>query len=214
MGNVHQLRAPDWRAFDRAEPIVEAAEPAGLRGPARGQVGAPSVFGASPASADPLADGVTVDAAVKWFNAEKGYGFVELTGGRGDAFLHLKTLRQVGRESLPSGAKLRAVVRGGARGAQVVRIIEVDMTSAVERPERSRRPTPDPSTAFSLTGKVKWFDVARGFGFVASDDFGKDVFVHSSTLGHSGVAGLFEGQAVSMRVVETAKGREAIAIIV
>ena len=44
--------------------------------------------------------------------------------------------------------------------------------------------------------------------------FCKDVFVHSSTLGASGVAGIFEGQAVSMRVVETPKGREAIAIIV
>jgi CspA family cold shock protein len=40
------------------------------------------------------------------------------------------------------------------------------------------------------------------------------VFVHSSTLAACGVAGLFDGQAVSMRVVETPKGREAIAIAV
>ena len=154
-----------------------------------------------------------VTATVKWFNAEKGYGFVELTSGRGDAFVHLKTLRQIGRETLPSGAKLRAVVRSGSRGAQVVRVIEVDTTSAVERPERPpRRSTPDASTAVDLTGKVKWFDGSRGFGFVASDDFGKDVFVHSSILGAAGVASLAEGQAVAMRVVETPKGREAIAI--
>ncbi len=50
--------------------------------------------------------------------------------------------------------------------------------------------------------------------FIASDDFGRDVFVHSTTLGASGVRSLFEGQAVSMRVVETPKGREAIAIVV
>jgi cold shock protein len=212
MGSVYQLRAP---AFDEARPIAEAAEPLSSRGPGRGQEGAPPGLGASAASADPLAGGMTVEAAVKWFSAEKGYGFVELTGARGDAFLHLKTLRQIGRESLPSGAKIRAVVRAGSRGAQVVRVIEIDTTTAVERPQRpSRRPTPDPSAAFDLTGKVKWFDPARGFGFVASDDFGKDVFVHSSTLGAFGVAGLIEGQAVSMRVVETPKGREAIAIIV
>ncbi|MGH6799529.1 MAG: cold-shock protein [Roseiarcus sp.] len=211
MGNVHQLRAPGRDAFDDAEPIVEAAEPSGSRGPARGQEGAPG-FDAFSASADPLASGLTVEAAVKWFNAEKGYGFVELTGGQGDAFLHLKTLRESGRQTLPSGAKIRVVVRAGSRGAQVVQVIEVDTTSAIERP--SRRPSPDPSSAFDLTGKVKWFDDARGFGFVASDDYGKDVFVHSSTLGASGVAGLFDGQAVSMRVVETPKGREAIAIVV
>lgn len=213
MGNVHQLRTPGRRAFDEDEPFTEAAEPSGLHSLARGQEDATSVFGGSAAGADPLASGLTVEATVKWFNAEKGYGFVELTSGRGDAFVHLKTLRQIGRETLPSGAKLRAVVRSGSRGAQVVRVIEVDTTSAVERPERPpRRSTPDASTAVDLTGKVKWFDGSRGFGFVASDDFGKDVFVHSSILGAAGVASLAEGQAVAMRVVETPKGREAIAI--
>ena len=213
MGNVHQLRTPGRRAFDEDGPVSEAAEPSGLHRLARGQEDATSVFGGSPAGADPLASGLTVEVTVKWFNAEKGYGFVELTSGRGDAFVHLKTLRQIGRETLPSGAKLRAVVRSGSRGAQVVRVIEVDTTSAVERPERSpRRSTPDASTAVDLTGKVKWFDGSRGFGFVASDDFGKDVFVHSSILGAAGVSSLAEGQPVAMRVVETPKGREAIAI--
>jgi CspA family cold shock protein len=213
MGNVHQLRTPGRRAFEDGEAFAEAAQPSGSRGLARGQEDATSVFGAPAAGADPLASGLTVEATVKWFNAEKGYGFVELTAGRGDAFVHLKTLRQIGRETLPSGAKLRAVVRSGSRGAQVVRVIEVDSTSAIERPERPpRRPIPDASTAIDLTGKVKWFDGSRGFGFVASDDSGKDVFVHSSILGAAGVSGLAEGQAISMRVVETPKGREAIAI--
>jgi CspA family cold shock protein len=155
---------------------------------------------------------VTVDAAVKWFNATKGYGFVELSDGRGDAFLHLKTLRETGRQTLPSGAKIRVVARAGSRGAEVVRVVEVDTRCAVERP--SRRSTVDPSAAFDLTGKVKWFDDARGFGFIASDDFGRDVFIHSTTLGAAGVRGLFVGQAVSMRVVETPKGREAIEIVI
>jgi len=157
-----------------------------------------------------FADGLTVDAAVKWFNATKGYGFVELSAGGGDAFLHLKVLRETGRQSLPSGAKVRVVIRSGSRGAEVTRIVDVDANSALER--SPRRSTVDLSAAFELTGKVKWFDCARGFGFVASDDFGRDVFVHSTTLGASGVGGLFDGQSVSMRVIETPKGREAIAI--
>jgi cold shock protein len=170
------------------------------------------IVGASAATADPLADGLTVEVVVKWFNAEKGYGFVELGGG-GDAFLHLKTLRLAGRETLPSGVRLRAVIGSGPRGAQVLRVVEVDASSVVERPERlPRRPTQDPSTALDLTGKVKWFDGIRGFGFVSGDDFGKDVFIHVTTLGAAGVARLSEGQAVTMRVIETPKGREAIAI--
>jgi cold shock protein len=210
MGNVHQLRTSGRRAFEDGEAFIEAAQ-SGAHSLAGGQ-DAISVFGAPAATADSLASGLTVEATVKWFNAEKGYGFVELTGGRGDAFVHLKTLRQIGRETLPSGAKVRAIVRSGSRGAQVVRVVEVDATSAIERPERPRRPTPDASTAIDLTGKVKWFDGARGFGFVASDDFGRDVFVHSSILGAAGLSSLAEGQPISMRVVETPKGREAIAV--
>ena len=197
VGHVQELEV-GRRAFEHAEQI--------------GQSVASTRFDEVLPKSDSVADGVTVDAAVKWFNATKGYGFVELSDGRGDAFLHLKTLRETGRQTLPSGAKIRVVARAGSRGAEVVRVVEVDTRSAVER--SSRRSTVDPSAAFDLTGKVKWFDDARGFGFIASDDFGRDVFVHSTTLGAAGVRGLVEGQAVSMRVVETPKGREAIEIVI
>ncbi len=71
---------------------------------------------------------------------------------------------------------------------------------------------PDPASAVELGGKVKWFDDTKGFGFVASDDGGKDVFVHISILAPAGISRLAEGQHVNMRVVDTPKGREAIAI--
>jgi CspA family cold shock protein len=160
-----------------------------------------------------------VDAVVKWFKADKGYGFVELAGGQGDAFLHANALHAAGHDTVPSGAKLRVQVGAGAKGAQVTRVLEVDATGVVERPQRSssdglrpRRVAPDPSTAVSVTGKVKWFDDAKGFGFVASEDGGKDVFVHISILGPAGISHLAEGQQVTMRVVDTPKGREAISL--
>jgi CspA family cold shock protein len=178
--------------------------------------------------ATPVATGPTVDAVVKWFKADKGYGFVELAGGQGDAFLHANALHASGHESVPSGAKLKVIVGAGAKGAQVTRVMEVDTTGVVERPARAfegggapggdrggprpRRVAPDPATAVSVSGRVKWFDDAKGFGFVASDDGGKDVFVHISVLGPSGISHLAEGQPVNMRVVDTPKGREAISL--
>ena len=76
------------------------------------------------------------------------------------------------------------------------------------------RPQPDLASSTELTGKVKWFDEVRGFGFVAGDDFGRDVFVHCSIFNRTRVGRLVGGQSVTMRVVETPKGREAVEIFV
>jgi CspA family cold shock protein len=163
--------------------------------------------------------GPSVDAVVKWFKADKGFGFVELSNGAGDAFLHIGAIQSAGYETVPPGAKLKVLVGNGAKGAQVTRVLEVDTTGAVERaPPRSfdgprpPRRAPDPSTAIQVSGKVKWFDDTKGFGFVSSNDGGKDIFVHISILGPAGLSHLAEGQGVSMRVVDTPKGREALSI--
>jgi CspA family cold shock protein len=56
---------------------------------------------------------------------------------------------------------------------------------------------------------VKWFNTEKGFGFIARDDGGKDVFVHISALERSGLTGLGEGQRVVAEIVEGRKGQEA-----
>jgi CspA family cold shock protein len=224
MSKGKDFRAPRKRGFDDDGPMpYESSRPR----PQRGYGGGPeAAFGSAPlggASAAPVnSSAPAVDAVVKWFKADKGYGFVELAGGQGDAFLHANALHAAGHDSVPAGAKLRVQVGAGAKGAQVTRVLEVDAAGIVERPARPtssfgdaprpRRVTPDPSTAVAVSGKVKWFDDAKGFGFVASEDGGKDVFVHISILGPAGVTHLAEGQHVNMRVVDTPKGREAISL--
>ena len=59
------------------------------------------------------------------------------------------------------------------------------------------------------TGTVKWFNTEKGFGFIARDNGGKDVFVHISALERSGLTGLGEGQRVVVEIVEGRKGLEA-----
>lgn len=60
------------------------------------------------------------------------------------------------------------------------------------------------------TGKVKWYDVEKGFGFLTSDD-GADVFVHSTVL-PAGVPSLRPGQRVEFGVVEGRRGTQALQV--
>lgn len=59
------------------------------------------------------------------------------------------------------------------------------------------------------TGTVKWFNDAKGFGFITPDDGGKDLFVHFSEIQGSGYRTLDEGQRVSYTAAEGPKGPQA-----
>lgn len=219
MSKGRDFRGPRKRGFDDDAPFgYDAPRPSR---PPRSQFGG----GGFPDAPPPMMNEPAVDAIVKWFKPDKGFGFVELANGTGDAFLHIGAVQAAGYDSLPPGAKLQVQVTSSVKGQQVARILEVDLAGAAERappPPRSggggfdsprpRRQAPDPSTAVPVSGKVKWFDETKGFGFVQSNDGGKDVFVHISILGPSGVNRLAEGQPVTMQVVDTAKGREALSI--
>ncbi|MDB5507927.1 MAG: DNA-binding protein [Hyphomicrobiales bacterium] len=217
MSKGKDFRGPRKRGFDDDGPMSYDSRPSR---PSRPAFGSGPSFGGGPApEMGGAPTGTPVDATVKWFKGDKGFGFVELGNGTGDAFLHIGALQSAGYETVPPGAKLKVLVGSGMKGAQVTRVLEVDTSTASEvRPARTfdsprpQRRMPDVSTATEISGTVKWFDDAKGFGFVASNDGGKDVFVHISILRPSGIAHLPEGQAVSMKVVETPKGREAVSI--
>lgn len=63
-----------------------------------------------------------------------------------------------------------------------------------------------------MTGKVKWFNAEKGYGFIAGDD-GKEVFVHYSAISQDGYKSLDDGQAVQYDVVEGSKGPQATNVV-
>lgn len=63
--------------------------------------------------------------------------------------------------------------------------------------------------AFMATGTVKWFNDAKGFGFITPDDGGEDLFAHFSAIQMNGFKTLKEGQKVSFEVTQGPKGKQA-----
>ena len=60
------------------------------------------------------------------------------------------------------------------------------------------------------TGQVKFFNTTKGFGFIAPEDGGKDVFVHATAVQAAGLRGLDEGQRVSFEIGADQKGPKAV----
>ena len=60
------------------------------------------------------------------------------------------------------------------------------------------------------TGKVKWFNESKGYGFIEQDDGSGDVFVHFSAIQEEGFKTLREGQRVEFEIRETPKGLQAV----
>lgn len=65
------------------------------------------------------------------------------------------------------------------------------------------------ATGQSVRGTVKWFNDAKGYGFITRDDGQKDVFVHFSAIGGSGFKSLAEGDTVEFEVTNGDKGPQA-----
>jgi cold shock protein len=178
-------------------------------------------FGGAPRFTPPRFEtpsGPPVSAVVKWFKPERGFGFVELSDGSGDAFLHASVLERNGITAVQAGETLEIRVAPGQKGPQVTEVLNVDSSTAVQAaPRRSAYPAasrgaPPSEETVEEAGTVKWFNAQKGFGFIVRDEGGKDAFVHASVLERSGVATLNEGQRVMIDIAEGRKGPEAVRV--
>jgi CspA family cold shock protein len=179
----------------------------------------PINFGYPPRDSSPRFEaaptGPPVSATVKWYNSEKGFGFVQLPSG-GDAFLHVSVVERSGNSTVPPGATLEVRVGQGQKGQQITEVLSVDASTALQEPARRPRPErpyqPADQVAVEEIGTVKFYAADKGFGFIVRDRGGKDIFVHASALNRAGISDLAEGQRVAVDMVEGGKGPEAVSI--
>ncbi|WP_345167962.1 cold-shock protein [Sphingomonas daechungensis] len=143
---------------------------------------------------------------VKFFNPQKGFGFIVRDDGGEDVFVHISAVEQAGLTDLADGQPLEftLVDRGGRISATNLRIDGEPM--AVERAERAPQRQ---LTGEKATGTVKFFNAMKGFGFIQRDDGQPDAFVHISAVERAGMPTLNEGDKLEFEIEVDRRGKYA-----
>ena len=173
---------------------------------------------------------------VKFFNGQKGFGFVVRDDGGEDVFVHISAVEQAGLTGLAEGQPLgfTLVDRGGRISATDLKIEGEPMPVTDRGPPRDRDAAPRGGgfdrpqgggfgggggdrggapqrqlTGEKATGTVKFFNAMKGFGFIQRDDGQPDAFVHISAVERAGMAGLNEGDRLQFELEVDRRGKYA-----
>ena len=165
---------------------------------------------------------------VKFFNAQKGFGFVVRDDGGEDVFVHISAVEQAGLTGLAEGQPLgfTLVDRGGRISATDLKIDGEPMPVQERAPREPREggfgdrgPRPGGAGGFGApqrqltgekaTGTVKFFNAMKGFGFIQRDDGQPDAFVHISAVERAGMSSLNEGDRLSFELEVDRRGKYA-----
>jgi cold shock protein len=213
----YQAPSPFQSDFGGGRPSGGPGGGGGFRGPPRER--APAM----PAQVIGSGKGI-----VKFFNGQKGFGFIQCDDRPEDVFVHISAVEQAGLAGLAEGQPLEftLVDRGGKVSASDL-VIDGDPipvpaeSAAAPRPERSGgggfsregnqsggAPRPQGGGAGEhANGTVKFFNDMKGFGFVQRDDGGEDVFVHISALERSGLGVVTQGDRLGFDIEVDRRGK-------
>ncbi|MBN9789022.1 cold-shock protein [Pseudonocardia sp. TMWB2A] len=164
------------------------------------------------------------NGVVKFFNGQKGFGFIQRDEGGEDVFVHISAVEQAGLTGLAEGQQLAftLVDRGGKVSATDLKIDGEPLPVPESAPREPREPRERSGGGFggggrpqrqltgeSATGTVKFFNAMKGFGFIQRDDGQPDAFVHISAVERAGMVNLNEGDRLKFDIEVDGRGKHA-----